>query len=166
MLKSFPVSQQRSSFRVNAQVLQLLAVVFLALAIPLTLAIYGIHQYFSVPPKSPDPDTGVLRATLEQAVDKNWQLPQTIPDDRSIFVLSRQADAKETKASIAEDAKNLNVLILPGDPAADGRERVIVRIPEGGAEGFEARLLRNFQETQHGHPADGNRLYELVFPAP
>ncbi|MFZ4780052.1 MAG: hypothetical protein ACOYM3_32250 [Terrimicrobiaceae bacterium] len=66
MFASFQVNRQQTTFRVNFQVLQMIGILLVALAIPLTLVTLGIRQ-FTAKPKAPAPETQGLRAALEQA---------------------------------------------------------------------------------------------------
>ncbi|MCK9589749.1 MAG: hypothetical protein M0Q93_10380 [Terrimicrobiaceae bacterium] len=62
----------------NLQVIQMIAIVFFALAVPLTLVTLGLGQFFQKP-RPPVSGTPASRSALEQAAWKNLQPPEAIP---------------------------------------------------------------------------------------
>lgn len=159
------VNRQQAAFRVNFRVIQMIAVALVALVVPLTLVMLAIRQ-FSPPPRTSAPDTTGLRVALEQAAEKCWQPPGMMADGRSVFTLSSPANALETRRSVERSAQKLNGVVLSAAPDRGGGERLLVQIPGAGAHVFESESLRNFVESQHGHPTGESRLYELIFPVP
>jgi|GEM_PF-1815812 len=165
MFACFRVNFRQATFRVNLQVILMIALAGIALAVPLTLVMLAIRQ-FSSPPRNQAPDTTGLRVALEQAAEKCWQPPGIVADGRAVFTLSSPAHALETRRAVEQSAKKLNGVVLSATAGREGGERLLVQIPGVGAHVFEAEALRNFVQSQHGRPAGESRLYELILPAP
>ena len=163
MFACFQENLQQGTFRVNSQVILMIAVVGVALAVPLTLVMLAIRQ-FSSPPRNSAPDTRGLRVALEQAAEKSWQTPGMIADGRSVFTLSSPANALETRRAVEQSAQKLNGVVLSTTADREVGERLLVQIPGAGAQVFESEALRNFVESQHGHPTGESRLYEIHIP--
>jgi len=81
MLSADPMSEEpnpdfkeapQPPFRWNGKVLQMVSLVLVALALPMTIAIYGIRDIRKA--AEPIPDAVGLRAVLENVVDETWQL--------------------------------------------------------------------------------------------
>ncbi|MEI8386034.1 MAG: hypothetical protein WCG76_00415 [Verrucomicrobiota bacterium] len=159
------MNRHRSAFRVNFQVIQMIAVVLVALAIPLALVALGISRY-SPGSGAAAPETQGLRVALEQAAEKSWQSPEPVSDGRSVFILSTPASAAEERKAVEESVRKLGGVVLPVSTGRLGEERLLVQIPGSGGQVFESGCLRLFVESQHGHATGESRLYELVFPAP
>jgi hypothetical protein len=158
------VNRHRSEFRVNFQVIQMIAVVLVALAIPLALVALGISRYSPGSGAAAAEPQG-LRVALEQAA-KSWQPPEPVSDGRSVFILSTPGSAAEARKEVEGSVKKLGGVVLPASAGRLGEERLLVQIPGSGGQVFESGCLRLFVESQHGHAPGESRLYELVFPAP
>ena len=165
MFATLHVNRQQPAFRVNLQVIQMIAFVLVALAVPLTLTALGI-LHLSSKPRNSSPDTTGLRLSLEQAAERSWHAPEAIADGRSIFLLSATANASDTKKAVGQFAGKFQGVVLSASAAQKGAERLLVRIPEANANLFESETLRNFVESQRGSPTGESRLYEFVFPSP
>jgi len=165
MFDRFHVNHHQPSFRVNLQVVLMIAVVGVALAAPLTAVMLGIWS-FSSKPRGSSPDTSKLRLALEQAAEKSWHPPEAVSDGRAIYLLSASANASDTRTAVEQSARKLQGVVLSPDGDQKGAERLLVRIPEGSANLFESEILGNFKESQHGSPTEESRLYEFLFPAP
>lgn len=164
MFTSFPVSRQQSTFRLNFQVFQMIGILLVALAVPLTLVTLGLRQYTAKP--KPAPETQGLRAALEQAAEKSWQVPKTMADGRSVFVLSASGNAPDARKAVEQAAHKLQGVVLPAPAGEGGAERILVQIPNGSAQAFESLALRDFAETQRGAREGESRLYELILSPP
>ncbi|MEI6491533.1 MAG: hypothetical protein WCO94_03210 [Verrucomicrobiota bacterium] len=143
----------------------MIALVFVALIVPLTLVILSFRQY-SAPPKSAVPETQGLRAALEQAADKTWQQPPPMSDGRSVFLFNAQGSEEEARKALEQAARKLNGVALPIAAGPRGEERVLVTIPSASSQGFESGALRNFTLSVQGNPTGERQLYEIVFPLP
>ena len=77
----------------------MIAVVLVALAIPLALVALGISRY-SPGSGAAAPETQGLRVALEQAAEKSWQSPEPVSDGRSVFILSTPASAAEERKAV------------------------------------------------------------------
>ena len=158
------VNHHQPTFRVNLQVILMIAVVGVALAVPLTAVMLGIRNFSK--PRDSTTDTSGLRLALEQAAEKSWRPPEAMSDGRAIFLLSASANASKTRQATEQSARKSQGLVLSSYASQKGEERLLVRIPEASASLFESETLRNFTESQHGSPEGESRLYEFVFPAP
>ena len=165
MFASFQVNRQQTTFRVNFQVLQMIGILLVALAIPLTLVTLGIRQ-FTAKPKAQAPETQGLRAALEQAAEKTWQAPEAMADGRSVFILPASGNPSDARRTVELAARKLQGVVLPASTGDGGAERVLVQIPSTNASAFETQALREFAETQRGKPAGESRLYELILSTP
>jgi len=165
MFDTFHVNHNQPTFRVNLQVILMIAVVGVALAVPLTAMLLGIRN-FSSRTRDSSPDTSGLRLALEQAAEKSWRPPETMSDGRAIFLQSDSANASETRRAAEQSARKFQGVVLSSHAGPKGEERLLVRIPEASANLFESEILGNFTESQHGSPTGESRLYEFIFPAP
>lgn len=165
MFVSLQVNRQQSTFRLNFQVFQMIGILLVALAVPLTLVALGIRQFTSKP-EIPAPETQGLRVALEQAAEKSWQAPGAMADGRSVFVLSTSGHASEARKAVEQAARKLQGVVLPTSTGEGGAERILVQIPNASAGPFESTALRDFAETQRGTPKGESRLYELVLSPP
>ncbi|MEI8311620.1 MAG: hypothetical protein WCH98_12770 [Verrucomicrobiota bacterium] len=148
----------------NIQVFQIIAIVLVALAVPLALVTLGISRYSSKPEV---PEAPGLRAALEQAADKSWSSPEPLAGDRRVFTFSTPGNETEARKAVEQSARTLNGVVVPMTAGQRGEGRLLVRIPATNSHLFEsAALLRNFAESQQGHPTGESHLYEIVFPAP
>ena len=165
MFGTFLVNHNQHTFRVNLQVVLMIAVVGVALAAPLTAMLLGIRN-FSSRTRDSSPDTSGLRLALEQSADKSWCPPEAISDGRAIFHLSDSANASETRRAAEQSARKFQGVVLFSHAGQKGGERLLVGIPGANAKHFESEALRNFTESQHGSQKGESRLYEFIFPAP
>ncbi|MFZ4774502.1 MAG: hypothetical protein ACOYM3_04020 [Terrimicrobiaceae bacterium] len=157
-----------TTFRLNPQVIQMIAILFAALAIPLALVAMGVLK-FSAKPRISDSlsESPGLRAALEQASEKSFPAPGGIPDGRGVYLLSAcGAQASKIRNDIERSASSLQGSVLHAEPVKEGEERILVQIPANNAGVFESTALQGFTKASTGRPAEGSRLYELIFPAP
>jgi len=166
---NFAEMKEDAPFRLNPQVLQMLALVLMALAIPVTLVALGVLKMSS---KSGDSavvsESPALRAALEQAAEETFPAPEALSDGRSIYILSAvggdQASGKQ--AEIERTARALKGGILPADPGKLGEQRILVQIPAENSALFESTALQGFLPSRTGRPVQGSRIYEFIFPSP
>ena len=142
----------------------MIAVVLLALAVPLALVTLGIRRYSSGAGADAQ-EQGGLRVALEQAAEKSWQSPEPVSDGRSIFILSAPGSAAEARTAVEQSVRKLGGVVIPASNGLRGEERLLIQIPGSGGQFFESVCLQSFVESQHGHATGECRLYELVFPA-
>ena len=165
MLHPLQVNRLPSTFRVNFRVIQMIALVLVALAVPLTLVVLGVQQ-IAAKSRASAPDTAGLRVALEQAAEKSWKTPE-VADGRSIWHLAASVNASETRSAVEESARKISgAVLLPPSVGAGDEERLVVQIPCAEASRFEAESLRNFVKFQHGHATGESRLYEILFSGP
>lgn len=143
----------------------MIAILLVALTVPLALVSIGIRRYTSKPATAA-PEVSGLRAALEQAADKNWGTPELLSGDRGVYIFSADI-ATEARKAVEQTARALNGVVVPLASSQPGEGRLLVRIPATNGHLFEsAALRRSFTESQPGHPAGESLLYELVFRAP
>jgi len=143
----------------------MIAVVGVALAVPLTAVMLCIRN-FSSTPRDFSPDTSGLRLALEQAAEKSWHAPEAMSDGRAIYILTASANASEKRHAAEQSAKKYEGVVISSEAVQKSGERLLVRIPEVSANLFESETLRDFTESQHGSPQGESRLYEFIFPTP
>jgi hypothetical protein len=136
-----PESQENPQppFRWNPKVIQMAGLVMVALALPLTIAIYGIRDIRKAS-ETPDDSAG-LRTVLENIVDEKWQAPvlegafrpvaREVPDGEAC------AKAGEALQSFVRDSGGS---VLTPEKIESGGTRWLVQIPADRAEIFEAKL--------------------------
>lgn len=138
---SEPESQENPPppFRWNPKVIQMVALVMVALALPLTIAIYGIRDIRKASETTVDA-TG-LRTVLENIVDEKWKAPvlegafhavgRDVPDGDACV---RAGDALQ---SLVRDSGGS---VLTPEKIEAGGTRWLVQIPADRAAAFEAQL--------------------------
>lgn len=138
---SEPESQENPPppFRWNPKVVQMVALVMVALALPLTIAIYGIRDIRKASETTVDA-TG-LRTVLENIVDEKWKAPvlegafhavgRDVPDGDACV---KAGDALQ---SLVRDSGGS---VLTPEKIEAGGTRWLVQIPADRAAAFEARL--------------------------
>ncbi len=141
----------------------MLAVLLLALAIPLTLIVLGGREIFK--PSRPAPEIPELRASLEAAASKAMPPPAELGGGRR-FVISKGQDAAASRALIEKTAAGLGGGVVVASPVENGGGiRLIVRIPSDAAARFEATALEGTCNLQ-SDSASTEGLYEIILPEP
>jgi len=144
----------------------MLAVVVVALAVPLAVLLLGIRG-FSPKPAASAPEAPGLRAAVELAASKNLPPPAPLgTDTRQFVLLPGQGNPLERWREIEKSADMLGgTTLLVGQP--DGGSRLLVQIPAAAAASFEERALAGLNSSAAPDPAEGpTRLYEILFPPP
>lgn len=165
MLYAEKVNHVQATFRVNMRVLQMLGLIMVALAVPLVLVALGIRQYSSKVVSSPAPEAPGLRASLEQAAEKNLHPPETISETSGVYLFAPTVGDKfSCKQIISETARNLKGSVIEMPPDTKEEERMWVQVPESQAANFEAQALHGFIQKAKGLPVGECRMYEILFP--
>jgi hypothetical protein len=111
MLSADPMSEEPNPdfkeapplpFRWNGKVLQMVSLVLVALALPMTIAIYGIRDIRKA--SEPIPDAVGLRAVLENVVDETWQAPVL---ESAARISVREVPNGEACLKVGETIQNL-----------------------------------------------------------
>lgn len=134
-----PEESPAPPFRWNAKVLQMAALVMVALALPLTIAIYGIRDIRKA--SQPTPEAEGLRAVLENVVDQKWQAPVLAGAVRSA---SREVPDGAAALRFGDDiqklARDSGGMVLSPEKIESGGTRWLVQIPANGKNAFESAL--------------------------
>lgn len=166
MLSADPMSEKpnpdfeetpQPPFRWNGKVLQMVSLVMVALALPMTIAIYGIRDIRKA--AEPIPDAVGLRSILENVVDEQWQAPilegaarisvREVPDGEACL------KAGETIQNLV---RNCGGVVLTPEKIESGGTRWLVQIPGDRVASFETELA----EAGFSSPK-GGRVGESVF---
>lgn len=159
---TFQVNPGPARFRLNPQVFQMIAVIFLLMAIPLTLVVLGGREIFFRKPASPAPEVPELRASLESVASKALPPPAGLGGGRR-FILESGADTAVHRDMVEKTAAELGGVVVASS-LEDG-VRLIVQIPTASASRFEEKALVGFQaQSETGGSAPG--FYEIVLPHP
>jgi len=143
----------------------MLAVAFIALAIPLAVLILGVKG-FSAKPAAPLPEAPGLRASLEHAALRAMQPPAELgPGCRRFVLLSGQGNSVERQKSLERSVlESGGTSILLGQ--VEGGSRLLVQIPAAAADRFEAVALAGFSCSSTPDRRGNTCLYEIVLPPP
>lgn len=138
---SDPESQENPPppFRWNPKVIQMAALVMVALALPLTIAIYGIRDIRQASESTVDA-TG-LRTVLENIVDEKWKEPVL---EGGLQTAGRDVPDGEACVKVGDALQSLvrdnGGSVLTPEKIETGGTRWLVQIPADRATAFEARL--------------------------
>lgn len=139
----------------------MLAVLFLALAVPLTLLVLGGRNLFLH--KQPAPEVPELRASLESAATKALPPPAGLGGGRRFTLESRNSEAR--RDLIEKTAAGLGGVVF-SSPMQEGRGvRMIVQIPEAAVGRFEASALSGIMTPDEPAPGMAG-FYEILLPQP
>jgi hypothetical protein len=149
MLSSDPMSEEPNPdfeetptppFRWNGKVLQMVSLVLVALALPMTIAIYGIRDIRKA--SEPIPDAVGLRAVLENVVDQQWQAPVL---EGAARISVREVPDGEACLKAGETIQNLvrncGGVVLTPEKIESGGTRWLVQIPGDRVASFERGLV-------------------------
>lgn len=137
----------------------MLAVVLVALAVPLAVVILGLRQV-APRPAGPAPEIPELRSSLEQVADQHLRAPDLVAD--APIVLPGKSDKLagiRTKIERAAESAGGSTLAteLP-----QGGFRLLVKVPAANTKTFESAAL----PEKPAKPA-GSGLYEIqILPEP
>ena len=126
-------------FHWNPKVLQMAALVMLALALPLTIAIYGIRDIRKA--SQPATEAEGLRSVLENVVDQKWQSPVLAGAVRTTARVVPNGDAcLEVGNDIQNLARDSGGSLLAPERIETGGTRWLVQIPADRLAPFESSL--------------------------
>jgi len=153
-----PEESPAAPFRWNAKVLQMVALVLMALALPLTIAIYGIRDIRKA--SQPAPEAEGLRAVLENVVDQKWQAPVLAGAVRST---SRDVPNGDACLKVGEDiqklARDSGGMVLTPEKIESGGTRWLVQIPAAQKNAFESALAAMGFSPAMGEPKGDPVIY-------
>jgi len=139
----------------------MLAVLFLALAVPLTLLVLGGRNIFLN--RQPAPEVPELRASLESAATKALAPPAGLGGGRRFTLEGGNSEAR--RDLIEKTAAGLGGVVFTSPMQEGGGVRMIVQIPEAAAGRFEASALSGFMPPDESEPALAG-FYEILLPQP
>jgi hypothetical protein len=144
-------------FRANRQVLLVLALLLLALALPLAMFIVGIR---GVPKKTAaTPDAVELRRSVESIASQHFGEP-TLSDGRREIPFSGSAPEMSARRKVIEAAaRSLGGSILPGEA------ELLIGIPRDRAGEFEVAALLPAARAG-SEPVGDSILYRITFSTP
>ena len=134
-----PEQMPASPFRWNAKVAQMVAVLMVALALPVTIAILGIRDLRKN--SLPAPEVEGLRGALETVVDSQWKLPILEGLIRtSVREVPDGAACLQTGEDIQKLARDAGGTVLTPERIESGGTRWLVQVPADRKTAFEAGL--------------------------
>ncbi len=140
----------------------MIAILLVALAVPVTLVILGLRSMTAQPPESA-PEVEGLRSSLESAAEKHFPAPETLGGSRR-FTLK---ETSEGQASLLEKAAASAGGGAITSRLEDGSVRLLIQIPPEASENFEKTYLGSLSASaspDESQPATG--LYEVVILPP
>jgi hypothetical protein len=156
------VNQQLTKFQLNPQVVKLLAVVFLAAVVPLTVLVLGVRGWTA---KSPEisPEVPGLRTALEQVASKRMPPPAELETACNRFVLMPGQGTPSMRQEVIEKSAKA----LGGSTIRVGQDdaRLLVQIPSGAAGRFEEVALMGFASSHAPVQGGDTRIYEILLPS-
>ena len=169
MENSNPEETPQPPFRFNLKVVQVAALVLVALALPLTMAILGIldiRKSRSAANSEPAPEIPALRGALETAVDAQWTAPDLSGGTRKMVREVADGDTcLRVGDAVQELARKINATVLSPEKIEEGGTRWILQVPADQVAAFEAGLgelgFRGFTDSTE-YPAA--TLYEVEIP--
>lgn len=160
--KQNPVSEEMPAppFRWNSKVLQMAALLMVALALPVTIAILGIRDIRKAAP--PAPEAQGLREALETVVDSKWQAPFL---EESVRTAVRNVPNGDACLKIGEDVRTLagdcGGSVLTPERIEEGGTRWLVQVPADRKVAFESGLAARGFSAPAGEAAGDPVLYSL-----
>lgn len=134
-----PEQMPASPFRWNAKVAQMVAVLMVALALPVTIAILGIRDLRKN--SLPAPEVEGLRGALETVVDSQWKPPILEGAIRTAFrKVPDGAACLRTGEDIQKLARDTGGTALTPERIESGGTRWLVQVPANRKNAFEAGL--------------------------
>jgi hypothetical protein len=150
-------------FRWNGKVLQMVSLVLVALALPMTMAIYGFREIRKA--SEPFPDAAGLRAVLENVVDEQWQAP-VLEGAAPIFMCEVSDEEACLKAgeTIQNVVRNSGGVVLTPEKIESGGTRWLVQIPGDRAVSFETELAEAGFSSPKGDRGGAPFFYSIEIP--
>ena len=147
---------RQPSFRLNPRVVQIIAVILLALALPVTCLIMGfleIRKNRQSVPSEPAPEVPGLRRSLESVADSHLPSPALAPTScLTTFVLPDRSSLENHLRALEEILTKNGATFLPPQPDETGHFRILTQIPEVGLSSFE-NDLRYLKPSNSERPA-------------
>jgi len=165
-----PENHPRRPFQWNAKVVQLAALVLVALALPLTLVILGFRDMRKPAVASElqsDAELDGLRGSLEKVVDSRWSAPVLESGTRRVVKeVPNGEDCLRIGNAVQEVAGKMNLTVVIPEKIESGGTRWLVQMPVGSVSAFELELgLLGFTGLGATVPASsGVVLYEVEIP--
>lgn len=134
-----PEQMPASPFRWNTKVAQMVAVLMVALALPVTIAILGIRDLRKN--ALPSPEVEGLRGSLEAVVDSQWKPPVL---EGTIRTTVREVPDGTACLKTGEDlqsiARNTGATVITPERIESGGTRWLVQVPADRKTDFESGL--------------------------
>jgi hypothetical protein len=160
--KQNPVSEEMPTppFRWNSKVLQIVALLIVALALPVTIAILGIRGLRNA--SSPAPEMDGLRGALETVVDSKWKEPFLEGAVRTATRAVANGDAcLKTGDDVQVLARDCGGSVLAPERIEEGGTRWLVQVPADRKAAFEAGLAARGFSPVVGEAAGDPVFYSL-----
>lgn len=127
-------------FRVTRPVFLVLALLLVALALPLGLMLFGFHNFrksYTNTPAQAEPDLSGLRNSLTSVAEA--RLPNVnLPETRRRYVfIGNQAELLRLRSEVELVASKLGGVVLEGNSDS----RIVLQIPANGVARFESQAL-------------------------
>jgi len=120
-------------------VIQVVALVMVALALPLTIAIYGIRDIRKASESTVD--AAGLRSVLENIVDEKWQAPVLAGAFRSVGCEVPDGEACLKAGDALQNlVRESSGMVLAPEKIESGGTRWIIQIPANRSSAFESGL--------------------------
>ncbi len=148
-----PETEPRPPFRINRQVGQMIALLLLALALPITIIVLSVRGWAPRQP-TPAPEVVELRESVENIATEHFGAAQLSDGRREVAFSGNKEEMKDRRALIESAAKKLGGSVLPGETDW------LVSVPDERAGEFEVAAL-----IPPGTDAatSGPRLYRITF---
>ena len=169
MENSDPKETPARPFRFNPKVVQMAALMMVALALPVTLAILGIRDIRQASRESesePAPEITSLRGALESVVDAQWSTPNLPAGTRKSVREVADGDAcLKAGEALQKLARSLDATVLSPEKIEAGGTRWIIQIPAGQVPAFEKGLGElGFAGVTESPGSAVTILYEVEIP--
>lgn len=155
------------AFRLNPRVFQIILVILLALALPLTCLIMGlreIHKNRLSMPSEPAAEVPGLRRSLENVADMNLPSP-ALPSAScsTVFVLPDKTSLENRLIAIEAIIIKNGATFLPPLPDENGQFRILAQIPEAALSSFE-NDLRSLNPSSYQRPPQDSKTswHEII----
>ena len=143
--EEFSQSEQ-PKFRINAQVIQILALIVLALALPVTCLIMGFleirkNQSAGQIQSLEAPEVPGLRQSLEAVAEARLPVSTIDIGPRPFaFLISSQAASEKLQATLQNLVTRFSGVSLQSDAVDNNSVRLLIQIPSDSVEKFEEEL--------------------------
>lgn len=149
---------QRQPFRPNPAFFRMLAIVFLALALPVATIVLGFRDW-TPGKKSPPPEISALRESVEVIAAGRLGSPGIEDARREIPFSGSGPEVKARRSAIEAAARTAGATVISSDGA------LLVSVPNRSAGEFEA-ALGVAPAGPGAFDAGADRLYRFTFPSP